>query len=208
MERPDLTVAATVAARTKRLRELDGIVADWCAERSTGWLADALQGVGIPSSAVVDAIDLRGDPHVVERGTLADLVHPASPGRPSGYLGTTMPIRMSGYTVPPPTGSDPGGKHPHRAHRAPRPRRRRTRGPGLTRGDRVGLTPLQRDVDVFGAEELVEAGTSTLLADTAQLVPAERGRRRQRGESVDRDVAGVELGRHPVGARWRSFVWT
>jgi crotonobetainyl-CoA:carnitine CoA-transferase CaiB-like acyl-CoA transferase len=45
--------------------------------------------------------DLRHDPHVAARGTLTDLVHPATPERPSGYLGATLPMRFSAYTAAP-----------------------------------------------------------------------------------------------------------
>jgi formyl-CoA transferase len=99
MERPDLAVyGATLADRTRHLEELDHTVATWCATWNTAALADALGEAGIPSSPVVDPIDLRDDPHVAARGTLTDLVHPATPGRPSGYLGTSLPIRLSAFT--------------------------------------------------------------------------------------------------------------
>jgi CoA:oxalate CoA-transferase len=101
MDRPDLAEAATVADRTARLSELDGVVADWCLTRTGQSLAADLQEVGIPSSPVVDAIDLRTDPQVAARGTLADLVHPSTPERASGYLGTPLPIRLSGYPASP-----------------------------------------------------------------------------------------------------------
>ncbi len=101
MDRPDLAVLSTVAARTKRLSELDGVVADWCRGQDSVALAASLQEVGIPSASVVDAIDLRHDPHAQARGTLADLVHPASPDRPSGYLGAVLPMRLSGYPAAP-----------------------------------------------------------------------------------------------------------
>jgi CoA:oxalate CoA-transferase len=102
MGRPDLAVAQTVAARTKRLAELDGAVADWCRDQEAAPLAASLQSVGIPSAMVVDAIQLRHDPHALARGTLAPLAHPASPDRPSGYLGAVLPVRMSGHPVTPP----------------------------------------------------------------------------------------------------------
>jgi len=102
MDRPDLArTGATVADRTRHLEELDHAVASWCAGQEVGALAQALGESGIPSSPVVDPIALRQDPHVAARGTLADLFHPASPERPSGYLGTTLPIRLSGFTPRP-----------------------------------------------------------------------------------------------------------
>jgi len=102
MDRPDLaSYGATLADRTRHLDELDGIVAAWCAEQDTAALAGALDGAGIPGSPVVEPIDLRNDPHVTARGTLADLVHPATPERPSGYLGATLPIRLSAHTAAP-----------------------------------------------------------------------------------------------------------
>ena len=102
MDRPDLAVSgATLAARTRHLDELDQVVAAWCAGQETVALADALGEAGIPSSPVVDPIDLRHDPHAAARGTLADLVHPAAPDRPSGYLGTSLPIRLSAFSGAP-----------------------------------------------------------------------------------------------------------
>jgi formyl-CoA transferase len=99
MDRPDLAVyGAALADRTRHLDELDQVVAAWCAGQDTGPLAHALGEAGIPSSPVVDPIALRHDPHAAARGTLADLVHPATPDRPSGYLGTSLPIRLSAYT--------------------------------------------------------------------------------------------------------------
>jgi formyl-CoA transferase len=102
MDRPDLAVyGATLADRTRHLDELDQVVAAWCLGQDTVALAHALGEAGIPSSPVVDPIELRHDPHVAARGTLADLVHPAAPDRPSGYLGTSLPIRLSAFTAAP-----------------------------------------------------------------------------------------------------------
>jgi formyl-CoA transferase len=102
MDRPDLAVyGATLADRTRHLDELDQVVAAWCLGQDTVALAHALGEAGIPSSPVVDPIELRHDPHVAARGTLADLVHPAAPDRPSGYLGTSLPIRLSAFTSAP-----------------------------------------------------------------------------------------------------------
>jgi crotonobetainyl-CoA:carnitine CoA-transferase CaiB-like acyl-CoA transferase len=102
MDRPDLAVyGATLADRTRHLDELDQVVAAWCAGQDTAALAHALGEAGIPSSPVVDPIELRHDPHVVARGTLDELVHPATPDRPSGYLGTALPIRLSAFTAVP-----------------------------------------------------------------------------------------------------------
>jgi CoA:oxalate CoA-transferase len=102
MHRPDLVAyGATLADRTRHLDELDGIVAEWCGGQDTAAVAGALDGAGIPSSPVVEPIDLRHDPHVAARGTLAELVHPATPDRPSGYLGATLPMRFSGFTAAP-----------------------------------------------------------------------------------------------------------
>jgi crotonobetainyl-CoA:carnitine CoA-transferase CaiB-like acyl-CoA transferase len=102
MNRPELALSgATLADRTRNLDELDQVVAAWCAAQDTAALAHALGEAGIPSSPVVDPIALRDDPHVAARGTLADLVHPATPDRPSGYLGTSLPIRLSAFTAAP-----------------------------------------------------------------------------------------------------------
>jgi crotonobetainyl-CoA:carnitine CoA-transferase CaiB-like acyl-CoA transferase len=102
MNRPELALSgATLADRTRNLDELDQVVAAWCATQDTAALAHALGEAGIPSSPVVDPIALRDDPHVAARGTLADLVHPATPDRPSGYLGTSLPIRLSAFTAAP-----------------------------------------------------------------------------------------------------------
>lgn len=91
----------TLPGRSARLAELDAMVARWCADRKTEDLVDALQAIGVPSSAVVDAIDLRDDPQAVARGTLTDLAHPAAPDRPSGYLGPALPLRLSDFPVAP-----------------------------------------------------------------------------------------------------------
>jgi crotonobetainyl-CoA:carnitine CoA-transferase CaiB-like acyl-CoA transferase len=102
MDRPDLaTYGATLADRTGHLDELDQVVAAWCATQDSATLAHALGEAGIPSSPVVDPIALRDDPHVAARGTLVDLVHPATPDRPSGYLGASLPLRLSAFTPAP-----------------------------------------------------------------------------------------------------------
>ena len=102
MDRPDLaTYGATLADRTRHLDELDQVVAAWCAGQDTAGLAHALGEAGIPSSPVVDPLELRHDPHVAARGTLAELFHPATPDRPSGYLGTSLPIRLSAFNAIP-----------------------------------------------------------------------------------------------------------
>jgi formyl-CoA transferase len=102
MDRPDLAIyGATLADRTRHLDELDQVVAAWCLGQDTVALAQALGEAGIPSSPVVDPMELRHDPHVAARGTLTDLVHPAAPDRPSGYLGTSLPIRLSAFTPAP-----------------------------------------------------------------------------------------------------------
>jgi formyl-CoA transferase len=102
MDRPDLAVyGATLADRTRHLDELDQVVAAWCLGQETSALAHALGEAGIPSSPVVDPMELRQDPHVAARGTLIDLVHPTAPDRPSGYLGTSLPIRLSAFTPAP-----------------------------------------------------------------------------------------------------------
>jgi crotonobetainyl-CoA:carnitine CoA-transferase CaiB-like acyl-CoA transferase len=38
---------------------------------------------------------------VAARGTLAELFHPATPDRPSGHLGTSLPIRLSAFSAAP-----------------------------------------------------------------------------------------------------------
>ena len=194
MHRPDLAVyGATLADRTRHLDELDQVVAAWCAGQETGALAQALGEAGIPSSPVVDPIELRHDPHVAARGTLADLVHPATPDRPSGYLGTSLPIRLSAFTRRARPGRDPRGQHGPGAVGVPGPDPVRARRPTGAPGD------LTLPADAPASDTVPRGRTDGPLIGCGGTMDDERARELLLAERIR--VEGLLAGTSRAGAR-------
>jgi crotonobetainyl-CoA:carnitine CoA-transferase CaiB-like acyl-CoA transferase len=74
--------------------EIDAIVGDWCAARSTATVVAALEAQGVPVGPVNSPWWARHDPHVAARGTLERLRHPDRT-EPTRWLGPTLPVRFS-----------------------------------------------------------------------------------------------------------------
>jgi formyl-CoA transferase len=85
--------------RTRALQrdELESIVADWCSQRSSAEVVDALEPRGVPVGTVNPPWWARHDAHIAQRGTLEHLRHPDR-DEPTRWLGPTLPIRFSRAT--------------------------------------------------------------------------------------------------------------
>jgi crotonobetainyl-CoA:carnitine CoA-transferase CaiB-like acyl-CoA transferase len=82
--------------------ELEAIVADWCAVRTSAAIIDELERGGVPVGPVNPPWWARHDPHVAHRGSLEQLRHPDR-DEPTRWLGPALPIRFSratGETTP------------------------------------------------------------------------------------------------------------
>jgi crotonobetainyl-CoA:carnitine CoA-transferase CaiB-like acyl-CoA transferase len=78
--RPELAADPRFAAVPDRLNhqdDLDAVISGWTAALSPFEVADRLQERGIAASAVLSPVDLPGDPHLLERGFLTTVDHPA-----------------------------------------------------------------------------------------------------------------------------------
>jgi crotonobetainyl-CoA:carnitine CoA-transferase CaiB-like acyl-CoA transferase len=82
--------------RTRALQreQLESIVADWCAQRSSADVVAALEPQGVPVGTVNPPWWARHDAHIAQRGTLEHLRHPDR-DEPTRWLGPTLPIRFS-----------------------------------------------------------------------------------------------------------------
>lgn len=77
--RPELVTDerfATHEMRQRHGKELWAIVAEWTRQRTKWEAMDHLATHGVPAGAVFDSVDLRENPHLVERGAFADVSHP------------------------------------------------------------------------------------------------------------------------------------
>lgn len=62
--------------RQRHGKELASIIAEWTQQRTKWEAMDHLASHGVPAGAVFDSVDLRENPHLVERGAFADVSHP------------------------------------------------------------------------------------------------------------------------------------
>lgn len=92
-----LATVRTLADRVRELDRIDGAVARWCEGRRAAELATELRGLGIPAAEVASPLVARDDPELAARGVVRPLVHPDSPGVPSGFLGPALPLRIGDY---------------------------------------------------------------------------------------------------------------
>jgi formyl-CoA transferase len=67
---------ATHEVRQRHGKELWAIIAGWTRERNKWEAMDHLATHGVPAGAVFDSVDLRENPHLVERGAFVDVSHP------------------------------------------------------------------------------------------------------------------------------------
>jgi CoA:oxalate CoA-transferase len=79
--------------------QLEGLVRDWCSQRSTSTVVDELDHAVVPVGPVNPPWWARHDPHVAQRGSLEPLRHPDR-DEPTRWLGPTLPIRFSDAATP------------------------------------------------------------------------------------------------------------
>jgi len=63
--------------RWENQEALDGLIGEWTAERSPQAVMETLQAVGVAAMPVYDGADLVRDAHVLERGIIEEVEHPA-----------------------------------------------------------------------------------------------------------------------------------
>ena len=69
---------ATAIARAANAQELYDLTTAWCSERTKYEAMHEMAGAGVPCSAILDSLDLWTDPHLVERGLVQTVQHPAA----------------------------------------------------------------------------------------------------------------------------------
>lgn len=80
--------------RAVHRKELESIVAGWCATQHTADVVAALEPIDVPVGAVNPPWWARRDPHIAHRGTLELLRHPDRE-EPTRWLGPTLPVQFS-----------------------------------------------------------------------------------------------------------------
>ena len=73
---------ATTAARLENQDALESLLQEWTAGQETAEVVAALQAVGVPAAPVSDTAEVLADPHLMERGFVAHVEHPAAGTRP------------------------------------------------------------------------------------------------------------------------------
>ena len=87
--------------RWENQEALDGLIGEWTAERSPQTVMETLQAVGVAAMPVYDGADLVRDAHVLERGIIEEVEHPAMGkkkvlGPPWRFSKTPAEIRRPG----------------------------------------------------------------------------------------------------------------
>jgi len=90
---------ASAAQRKAHEDVLDGIICGWTSGQEARELMDALQSAGVPAGAVANAAELMEDPHLLARGFLHDIDHPAAGRR--RHLGEGFLLTPPGYRPTP-----------------------------------------------------------------------------------------------------------
>ena len=67
---------ASPAARVQNAKEVDKLVADWCALHTKVEAMEKMQNAGVPAGAVLDTAELSADPHLRKRGMFVPVQHP------------------------------------------------------------------------------------------------------------------------------------
>ena len=73
---------ATIRDRLENQDALEAHLQQWTAGQEVEDVVAALQAAGIPSAPVFDSAEVLADPHLVERGFVADVEHPVAGTRP------------------------------------------------------------------------------------------------------------------------------
>ncbi len=93
---------ATLSARLKNKKALDGLIEDWTQQRTAEEAMTLLQKNGVAAGVVQDARDLAQDPQLRQRGFFIELDHP----RMGKTVSDAAPVRLSdtppGYSCPAP----------------------------------------------------------------------------------------------------------
>jgi crotonobetainyl-CoA:carnitine CoA-transferase CaiB-like acyl-CoA transferase len=79
LERPDLAAdpeLSTAPGRVARSDELDAVVAEWTAQRSTADIEEQLQAAGVAAHVVAGSADLLADPQLAHQRHILALEHP------------------------------------------------------------------------------------------------------------------------------------
>ena len=69
---------ATTAARLENQDALESLLQEWTAGQETAEVVAALQVAGVPAAPVSDTAEVLADPHLMERGFVAHVEHPAA----------------------------------------------------------------------------------------------------------------------------------
>lgn len=97
MEREDLLTNpdyATNSARTKRFDEMDAIVGAWTGQHTKREVMEKLTAADVTCGMVNEISEVLNDPHLRERGTLQDIMHPTV----GKVTVLASPIRLNGDT--------------------------------------------------------------------------------------------------------------
>ena len=73
---------ATAQARLENQDALEALVQQWAAGLYVEDVVSALQAVGVPAAPVYDSAEVLADPHLLERGFVAEAEHPVAGKRP------------------------------------------------------------------------------------------------------------------------------
>ena len=98
MDRQDLLEDPRFAGPSDRLShamDLFGIIKAWTEGREKREVMEAFAGAGVPCGAVFDTAEVLDQPHLIERGVITELVHPAR----GKYTAIGSPVRLSDSQV-------------------------------------------------------------------------------------------------------------
>jgi crotonobetainyl-CoA:carnitine CoA-transferase CaiB-like acyl-CoA transferase len=110
MGRPELADDprwATLKARADDGDAVNGLVADWVAERSAREVEDVCVANDVPIGLAYGAADMKVDPHMVARGDLVQVDDPVA----GPHLQQAPYPRLDGVAPPPPTPAPALGQH-------------------------------------------------------------------------------------------------
>jgi CoA:oxalate CoA-transferase len=96
--RPDLHTDARFRTRDDRVRnvgEVDALIEQFTATRTTAEVVEALEAAGVPCARVRNPTEAVRDPQVLARGETVRLTHPTY-GNVDDVVGMGLPIRFSG----------------------------------------------------------------------------------------------------------------
>jgi crotonobetainyl-CoA:carnitine CoA-transferase CaiB-like acyl-CoA transferase len=98
---------ATLKARAEDGDAINGIVADWVAQRTARDVEEVCVQHGVPIGLAYDAADMRADPHMDARGDLVEVDDPVA----GPHLQQAPYPRLDGALPPPPSPAPTLGQH-------------------------------------------------------------------------------------------------